>query len=132
LQSNYFFLDKLKTPTLDQSGSRRCVKGRLANDEALFEEEVRPHSERQEWFPSYIDVCNTTAKTTPKGWTPLHCAANAGNLKACEMILQHKSNGVKLTTDDGMTALHFLARLLIANGDTIDLTTFLNRLTSSG
>lgn len=51
------------------------------------------------------------------GWTPLHCAANEGKLKICELLLNIDGIDVGSLNKDGTSALHYLVR---SNPDTAD------------
>eukprot|EP00012_Vannella_robusta_P006723 CAMPEP_0206201394 /NCGR_PEP_ID=MMETSP0166-20121206/11513_1 /ASSEMBLY_ACC=CAM_ASM_000260 /TAXON_ID=95228 /ORGANISM="Vannella robusta, Strain DIVA3 518/3/11/1/6" /LENGTH=805 /DNA_ID=CAMNT_0053620043 /DNA_START=36 /DNA_END=2449 /DNA_ORIENTATION=- len=51
------------------------------------------------------------------GWTPLHCAANEGKLKICEMLLNTDGIDVGILNKDGTSVLHYLVR---SNPDTAD------------
>lgn len=44
------------------------------------------------------------------GWTPLHCAAHLGHLKATQILLQHCSYASHLRDKEGMSALHIAAK----------------------
>lgn len=44
------------------------------------------------------------------GWTPLHCAANEGNLQICELLLNCDGIDVGILNKDGTSVLHYLVR----------------------
>eukprot|EP00339_Tiarina_fusa_P008981 CAMPEP_0117081440 /NCGR_PEP_ID=MMETSP0472-20121206/57397_1 /TAXON_ID=693140 ORGANISM="Tiarina fusus, Strain LIS" /NCGR_SAMPLE_ID=MMETSP0472 /ASSEMBLY_ACC=CAM_ASM_000603 /LENGTH=795 /DNA_ID=CAMNT_0004809365 /DNA_START=77 /DNA_END=2460 /DNA_ORIENTATION=- len=51
------------------------------------------------------------------GWTPLHCAANEGKLRICEMLLNTDNLDVGILNKDGTSVLHYLVRSNIEPAD---------------
>ena len=47
------------------------------------------------------------------GWTPLHCAANIGDVSKCEILLNAKASPTLKTFNDQAVALHYLVRLYL-------------------
>lgn len=51
------------------------------------------------------------------GWTPLHCAANHGQLAICQTLLTAEGIDVGILNKDGTSTLHYLVRSIPAGAD---------------